>query len=345
MAGPTVTLTFAGDTKDLDKAFSTASSGADKMAKDVSSSSRKAHDDAGGALGHIGEKADESESKFQGMADTITGFSDVATGFKDGDVVTMATGFADIAGGVTDFVVPALLTLKGVLLETVIPAVWGFTSALLANPITWVVIGIIALIAVIVLMVTHWDTVKEVVTTVVNWIVDKWNWVVDQVKGIATAIWTWITDKVGGAWRWVQDRALDFYNWITGLPGRIGNALGSLGGFIGNAFKAGINAAIGWLNWGIDKINGLIYGINVINPFGDIPYIPHIPRFHTGGLVPGTQGSEMLAVLQAGERVIPKGQAGGGGNTTVRFVGNTSDALATVIMQMIRTGQIQLEAA
>jgi hypothetical protein len=36
-----------------------------------------------------------------------------------------------------------------------------------------------------------------------------------------------------------------------------------------------------------------------------------IPRMHTGGVVPGPPGSEMLALLQAGERVTPAGQGGG----------------------------------
>lgn len=41
----------------------------------------------------------------------------------------------------------------------VIAATWAFTSALLANPITWVVIGIAALIAGIVLLAKNWDIV------------------------------------------------------------------------------------------------------------------------------------------------------------------------------------------
>lgn len=35
------------------------------------------------------------------------------------------------------------------------------------------------------------------------------------------------------------------------------------------------------------------------------------PRLHTGGMVPGVGGMEQMAILQAGEQVIPRGQAGG----------------------------------
>jgi TP901 family phage tail tape measure protein len=42
-------------------------------------------------------------------------------------------------------------------------ATWTFTAALLANPITWVVVGVIGLIAAIYLLIKHWETVKNAV--------------------------------------------------------------------------------------------------------------------------------------------------------------------------------------
>ena len=41
--------------------------------------------------------------------------------------------------------------------------VWATTVAMLANPLTWIVLGIVGLIAALVLLVKHWDTVKRVV--------------------------------------------------------------------------------------------------------------------------------------------------------------------------------------
>lgn len=40
-----------------------------------------------------------------------------------------------------------------------IASVWSFTAALLANPITWIVVGIVALIAIIILLVKNWDVI------------------------------------------------------------------------------------------------------------------------------------------------------------------------------------------
>lgn len=47
-------------------------------------------------------------------------------------------------------------------------AVWSFTAALLANPITWIVIGIAAVVTSIVLLYKNWDKVKA-------FFIDSWN--------------------------------------------------------------------------------------------------------------------------------------------------------------------------
>ncbi|PJE55649.1 phage tail tape measure protein [Marinomonas sp. BSi20584] len=46
---------------------------------------------------------------------------------------------------------------------TSLPAIWAFTAALLANPLTWVVVGVVALIAALVALVVYWDDVSAAV--------------------------------------------------------------------------------------------------------------------------------------------------------------------------------------
>lgn len=46
---------------------------------------------------------------------------------------------------------------------TSLPAMWAFTAALLANPLTWIVVGVVALIAAIVALVVYWDDVTAAV--------------------------------------------------------------------------------------------------------------------------------------------------------------------------------------
>jgi len=70
---------------------------------------------------------------------------------------------------------PAIATfftaMKASFLST-LPAVWAFTSALLANPITWIVIGIISLIAVLVAVVVYWDDITAAVGRFFGWFAD-----------------------------------------------------------------------------------------------------------------------------------------------------------------------------
>ncbi|WKD48335.1 phage tail tape measure protein [Microbulbifer spongiae] len=49
-----------------------------------------------------------------------------------------------------------------------------FSAALWANPITWVVVGVVALIAGLVLLVRHWDTVKSAALQFIQGVMDKW---------------------------------------------------------------------------------------------------------------------------------------------------------------------------
>jgi hypothetical protein len=50
-----------------------------------------------------------------------------------------------------------------------------------------------------------------------------------------------------------------------------------------------------------------------------------------------------VALLQAGERVTPRG-AGPGGAVTINFSGRTDSAFATAFMKLVRNGDIVLSA-
>lgn len=71
-----------------------------------------------------------------------------------------------------------------------IASVWGFTTALLANPITWIVIAIIALIAGLVALWQNWDSVvafiKGVWTGFVSGIVAGIDWIKEKFAVIGT---------------------------------------------------------------------------------------------------------------------------------------------------------------
>ena len=120
-----------------------------------------------------------------------------------------------------------------------------WSATLLANPITWIVLGIVALIAALVLLIANWDSVvawlKKVWGGIVTWLGGVWDSIVSGVKAGWDAVVRWLkdaADKVVGffmkwsligviASNWDSIRsgvtsAWDgIVGWIKGVPGKI----------------------------------------------------------------------------------------------------------------------------
>jgi hypothetical protein len=181
-------------------------------------------------------------------------------------------GWADKIAMVT----PLLTGLMGVM-GLVTAAQWAWNAAQLASPTTWIILAVIALVAVIVLIATKTD-----------WFQRAWK----------------------NSWKWIKDAASDVWDWLKKVPGWIGDAFSTVVKFISLPFRTAFNLiadawnnTIGRLSWSVPNwIPGI--GGNTIS-------VPHLPKFHSGGIVPGTPGSEVLTVLQAGEEVKTRGSAGG----------------------------------
>ncbi|WP_438461860.1 hypothetical protein [Marinomonas sp. PE14-40] len=67
---------------------------------------------------------------------------------------------------------------------TSLPAIWSFTAALLANPITWIVVGITALIAALVAMVVYWDEVSAAIGRFTDWVFSALSQGFSFIKGL-----------------------------------------------------------------------------------------------------------------------------------------------------------------
>jgi len=130
----------------------------------------------------------------------------------------------------------ALGILTGVVLAYTI-AQWAMNSAILANPITWVVMGIIAVIAVlagvIVAIVHYWDEIVVAVKNAGAKIVEVWNkfvsWldsnVIQPISKFFTELWdgivattteTWgvIKEFFSGLWTSISTTATEIWNSI-----------------------------------------------------------------------------------------------------------------------------------
>lgn len=318
MAGPTVKLTFAGDSSNLDRAFDNVGDSSQRMADDVGDATGRARD-AGGGLSDLGERADGTETRMQGLSDVISGTGDTMTAFKEGDVAGMASGLADLGGGIAGFVVPAISGLAGTLGGPLRTAMTFISS----HPL---LIAIGLLVAVFVLLWTTSDGFRKFIT-------DKLG-----------AAFTWVQGVIGDAAGWAKKKWDELIDFFEGLPRKIGGIFDRVGSAIKGAFKAAFNAVADLWNGTIGKISFTIPNWVPFGLGGNSFSVPDIPRMHGGGIVPGNQGSEMLAILQAGERVTPRGQVGNGA-LELRVASGADSALAALLMQMVRTGQLQLVAA
>jgi phage-related protein len=103
---------------------------------------------------------------------------------------------------------------------------WLFNAALLANPITWIIIGIVALIAIIVLCVKHWDKITAAMKKVWAWIKSVfaagWNWLKSKISSAVDGIRAGVKKAFGK----VKSLLTTFVSWYVGLPGRILRAVG-----------------------------------------------------------------------------------------------------------------------
>lgn len=120
-------------------------------------------------------------------------------------------------------------------------AIWAMNSALLANPITWAVLAIVAAIAVLIWafypLYENWDQVwgmiKKSAVAVWHWLVDVWNAVANTtvkvwknyiVKPIVDA-WHWIANFFKAAWHFVADPIVDAWHFISDTSTRVWNGI------------------------------------------------------------------------------------------------------------------------
>lgn len=309
-----VTLTFAGEEKPLVDSFERVGGAAKRMG-DSAGSATKSLDEHSGGLSRVGEAADNSERNIIGVHDVIDGTATIMAGPGKQGIVAYIQGWADLAGGLAPLILSLAETKFATIGQTIASkaavvgtkvwaaAQWLMNTALLASPITWIVIAIVALIAIIVLIATKTD---------------------------------WFSKAWRASWAWIKKAASDTWDFLKKIPGWIATAFSKVAGFISAPYKAAFNAiarawnsTVGRLSWSVPSWVPFIGG-NTIN-------VPHLPTFHSGGVVPGVVGRATMAVLQAGETVSSVASSSAGGALVLvpdgPVIGALVEALATAVRQ------------
>lgn len=197
----------------------------------------------------------------------------------------------------------------------------GTAVAFLTAPVTLIIAGIAALIAVVALLITHWDQVKQAGGAALQFLQEVWaaacewfNTVVVQplaalfstfwqtVQNLAQlalsklqAIWGtlcgWmqrlVIEPLTSAWTGFKDIMLNLWD---GIAGGVRGAVNSIIGFVNGMIRAavdGVNTVIRLLNSISFRVPDWVWGIGG-ETFGfDIPTVsaPQIPMLARGGVI------------------------------------------------------------
>jgi len=135
------------------------------------------------------------------------------------------------------------------------------------------------------------------------------------LSDIVSTVWDAISGAISSAW----DVISSVFSWITGAIGNvidvfktIGSAIGDALGGIADLIKAPFQTAFNFI---VDAWNNTIGGLEFTIPSwvpvfgGDGFTVPKLDHwYHTGGVVDGPLGSNVPAMLQAGEMVLTQRQ-------------------------------------
>lgn len=225
-------------------------------------------------------------------------------------------GIALIVLGIKDFIengysMEGVITITIGVLGVLIGVIWAFNAALLANPITWIIAAIIALVAVFVILwnecdgfrqffIDMWEKIKIAFNAVVEWLgkaceaiadffVNAWegikkawgavkDWfsgIWQGIKNVFSSVGSWFGNIFTKAWTAIKNAFSSVGSFFTGIWDKIKSIFSKVGSAIGDAVSGAFKNAINWvLERAISIINGFISAINLA--IGIINLIPGV---------------------------------------------------------------------
>jgi hypothetical protein len=232
---------------------------------------------------------------------------------------------------ITESMIPALTSFASLIADTVAPALWAMTTAILADPLTWLVVAVVAAVASMGLLAyeiyKNWDMIKSYFDAALKYLTALWN-----------TFWDGFLTSVSDIWGGIGAAVQKGINYVEGI-------ISGFAATIQNIYKT-IMAPINAITGAASSIAGAVGG-----GIGTA-----IKAFASGGIVNsptlalvGEAGPEAIIPLSAfsgGSSLAGAGSFGGGGNIIVNINGGSyldqggatmiADALAKSIGRQLK---------
>ncbi len=195
-----------------------------------------------------------------GGAGVVGGLA-LAFGSLAGSIGLIVVSVGSLIVGIKDMITNGpnlqniLLVTIGII-GTLIGVIWTFNSALLACPVTWIVVAIIAIIAAIASLIIYWDEVCAALQVAWDWICDLFSgigtWIYDNVikpvcdffvglwesiKEVFSSIGEWFSNIFTKAWEGIKKAWGAVKTWFSNLWKGIKNVFSAVGNWFKNIFS------------------------------------------------------------------------------------------------------------
>jgi len=134
-------------------------------------------------------------------------------------------------------------------------AMWGLTAAILASPITWLLIAIAAIGVAIYLAIDNFDALGAKVVTVMDWIFVKINQVWSWIKNNWPLLLAILFGPFGLAVLWITQHWQGILDFFRDLPGKVGSFISGIASTITKPFRDAFEAVVGFWNRTVGKIS------------------------------------------------------------------------------------------
>ncbi|MFV0315443.1 MAG: phage tail tape measure protein [Microthrixaceae bacterium] len=127
-------------------------------------------------------------------------------------------------------------------------------------------------------------------------------------ENVIKPVWEALRSGIEAVATFIGDRIDDIIGFFQSVGGRIGDAFSTIADVIREPLRSAFNFVVKAWNNTIGKLSFSIPDIPGLPGRGTKIEMPRLREFHTGGLVPGRPGEEVLIKALAGERVLSPAQ-------------------------------------